>query len=91
MPRNLDRRVETLVPIETRTVHRQVLEQVMVANLNDAAQSWELRADGGYQRVRAGRRGFCAHDYFMNNPSLSGRGRALKRSRAVPRLVLRHA
>ncbi len=88
MPRNLDRRVETLVPIETRTVHRQVLEQVMIANLNDAAQSWELRADGGYQRLPGG--GFCAHDYFMNNPSLSGRGRALKRSRAVPRLVLKN-
>jgi len=88
MPRNLNWRVETLVPIENSTVHRQVLEQVMIANLNDVAQSWEMRGDGGYDRVKVGRRSFSAHDYFMNNPSLSGRGRALKRSRAVPRLVL---
>ena len=62
----------------------------MIANLNDAAQSWELCADGRHDRVAVGRRGFCAQDYFMNNPSLSGRGRALERSPAVPRLVLRH-
>lgn len=88
MPRNLNWRVETLVPIENPTVRRQVLEQVMIANLNDVTQSWELGADGGYDRLKGGRRAFSAHDYFMNNPSLSGRGRALRRSRSVPRLVL---
>jgi polyphosphate kinase len=68
-------------------VRQQVLEQVMIANLNDVAQSWALGPDGGYRRLKAGQHAFRAHDYFMNNPSLSGRGRALKRSQAVPRLV----
>ncbi|MBR9972199.1 RNA degradosome polyphosphate kinase [Magnetospirillum sulfuroxidans] len=87
MQRNMDWRVETLVPIENATVHRQILEQIMVANLKDMAQSWVLGADGVYRRVSPDGSGFSAHTYFMTNPSLSGRGSAGEKVR-TPKLLL---
>lgn len=88
MTRNLSRRVEALVPIENKTVHKQILDQIMMANIKDRRQSWRMNEDGAYTRYDYDDNDFCAHDYFMENPSLSGRGSALKTLSDPPSLSI---
>ena len=79
MPRNLKRRIEIFMPITNKTVHQQILEQIMIANIKDNKKSWWLDSSGEYKKTNNKKRGFSAHEYFMKNPSLSGRGKALNK------------
>ncbi|MGY8961134.1 MAG: RNA degradosome polyphosphate kinase, partial [Alphaproteobacteria bacterium] len=85
MPRNLDRRVESFVPIANETVHAQILEEIMKTNFKDRAQSWVMQPDGAYLKESDDPDAFSAHTYFMTNPSLSGRGRARQNKQARSR------
>ena len=77
MPRNFDRRYEVMVPILNKTVHKQILSQIMVANFQDNTQAWIMEASGEYIRVKDKKPSISAHNYFMSNPSLSGRGKSI--------------
>ena len=81
MQRNFDRRVELLIPIKNHTVHAQILKQIMVVSLNDVNQSWEMDNQGNYNRLKHDRTKISAHEYFIKNPSLSGRGQDLNKSK----------
>jgi polyphosphate kinase len=87
MPRNFDWRVEAMVPIENPTVHAQIMNQIMMANLKDERNSWILENTGNYRRLPPNPEAFSAHEYFMNNPSLSGRGKALKKAKPSSAIV----
>ena len=80
MPRNLNGRVEIMIPITNKTVHAQILDQIMVANLKDATNSWQMDGKGNYKRLPVEKEDFSAHKYFVKNPSLSGRGKALEKA-----------
>ncbi len=90
MERNMDMRVETLVPIHNATVHAQVMDEIMVTNLKDTLQSWELGPDGAWRRLPPGDAPVSAHEYFMTNPSLSGRGSAVHEVEAAVPASAKH-
>ena len=90
MPRNFDRRLELLIPILNYTVHTQILKQIMVVSLNDVNQSWEMDAEGNYYHLKYDDKKISAHDYFIKNPSLSGRGQDLSKNRPKAIILREH-
>ena len=78
MTRNIERRVEAFIPIINKTVHEQILKQIMITYLKDNLNSWTLNPDGTYEKKVSKSNPFSAFQYFIKNPSLSGRGSRLK-------------
>lgn len=89
MPRNFDWRVEAMMLVENPTVHTQVMSQIMMANIKDEKNAWLLQPDGSYVHVPFTEKSFSAHEYFMHNPSLSGRGKALKKTKPAKKDIFK--
>ena len=64
------------MPILNPTVHRQILYEILMQNILDDSNSWDLNADGEYLRTLPlnGNEAHHAHNYFLTHESLSGKG-----------------
>jgi polyphosphate kinase len=69
MPRNIDRRVEVMFPIEEEQMRRRLVEEILEVYLQDTAKMWQLQADGSYLppvTPEEGKVAFNSQIWFLN-------------------------